>query len=166
MIAYGMLVVLALFMRFGPDIPFRRMLNTHLVERPLEILLAHRRHQYIFWIIAPFVLLLGGEATLILGPELMLGAAADMALYIDVVVVAAASASWSRARSVLARWKPRFGRRPADRRILSQRRATGATSRAKRTQRAPAALTKANDDDAERPDAQFVAVVRPFAMAA
>ena len=33
MITYGLLLALALFMRFGPDIPFRRMLNRHLVER-------------------------------------------------------------------------------------------------------------------------------------
>ena len=72
MITYGILLALALFMRFGPDIPFRRMLNRHLVERPVALLLAHKRYQYLTVIIAATMLLLGGELVLLFGPELML----------------------------------------------------------------------------------------------
>lgn len=146
MMTWGILLVLALFMRFGPDIPFRRMLNRHLVERPLNILLARRRHQLVFMIIAPLMLLLGGEAILIFGPELMLAYAADVALYIDLVVIAAASASWTRAHAALSRWRPRFLRQ-------DKRKASGATPRARRSQRTPARLTGANDDDGEGRDA-------------
>ncbi|MEL7721658.1 hypothetical protein AAG604_00160 [Citromicrobium bathyomarinum] len=161
MITYGLLLALALFMRFGPDIPFRRMLNRHLVERPVALLLAHKRYQYLTVIIAATMLLLGGELVLMFGPELMLAYAADIALYIDLVVVAAASTSWTRTRGMLARWTPRFGRNLADR-----RKGSAATPRAKRTQRAPAALSKANDDDNDRPYAAFIAAPRSYAAAA
>ncbi len=161
MMTYGILLALALFMRFGPDIPLRRMLNRHLVERPLQILLAKRRHQYLFIVIASVMLLVSGEALLLFGPELMLVYAADMALYIDVVVIAAASASWSRTQAAMARWCPRFWLNRADR-----RKAGSATPRARRNQRTPAALSKANDDDGEGPDATFAAATQRFAMAA
>ena len=161
MITYGLLLALALFMRFGPDIPFRRMLNRHLVERPVALLLAHKRYQYLTVIIAATMLLLGGELVLLFGPELMLAYAADIALYIDLVVVAAASTSWTRTRGMLTRWTPRFGRNLAD-----KRKGSAATPRAKRTQRAPAALTKANDDDNARPYAAFIAAPRSYAAAA
>ena len=161
MMTCGILLVLALFMRFGSDIPFRRMLNTHLVERPLEILMAHRRHQYILMVIAPVMLLMGGEFVLLFGPELMMAYAADVAIYLDVVLVAAASASWSRARGMLARMRQGFGRIRA-----GKRKASGATRRAKRSQRTPGPLTKANDDDADRPDADGVVAIQPCAMAA
>ena len=161
MITYGLLLALALFMRFGPDIPFRRMLNRHLVERPVALLLAHKRYQYLTVIIAATMLLLGGELVLLFGPELMLAYAADIALYIDLVVVAAASTSWTRTRGMLTRWTPRFGRNLAD-----KRKGSAATPRAKRTQRAPAALSKANDDDNGRPYAAFIAAPRSYAAAA
>ncbi|MCD1623505.1 hypothetical protein [Citromicrobium bathyomarinum] len=161
MITYGLLLALALFMRFGPDIPFRRMLNRHLVERPVALLLAHKRYQYLTVIIAATMLLLGGELVLLFGPELMLAYAADIALYIDLVVVAAASTSWTRTRGMLTRWTPRFGRNLAD-----KRKGSAATPRAKRTQRAPAALSKANDDDNDRPYPAFIAAPRSYAAAA
>ena len=161
MITYGLLLALALFMRFGPDIPFRRMLNRHLVERPVALLLAHKRYQYLTVIIAATMLLLGGELVLLFGPELMLAYAADIALYIDLVVVAAASTSWTRTRGMLTRWTPRFGRNLAD-----KRKGSAATLRAKRTQRAPAALSKANDDDNDRPYAAFIAAPRSYTAAA
>ena len=159
MMTYGILLALALFMRFGPDIAFRGMLNRHLVERPLEILLARKRHQYLFILIASVMLLISGEALLLFGPELMLAYAADLALYVDVVVIAAASASWSRTHAVLSRWRPRFERQQAD-----KRKAGGATPRSKRTQRTPAALSKANDDDG--PGAEFLAPTWRYPMAA
>ncbi|KPM15978.1 hypothetical protein [Citromicrobium sp. WPS32] len=161
MITYGLLLALALFMRFGPDIPFRRMLNGHLVERPVALLLVHKRYRYLTVIIAASMLLLGGELVLLFGPELILAYAADVALYIDLVVVAAASTSWTRTRRMLARWTPRFGRNLAD-----KRKGSAATPRAKRTQRAPAALSKANDDDNDRPYAAFIAAPRSYAAAA
>ena len=158
---YGILLALALFMRFGPDIPFRRRLNRHLVERPLEILLARKRHQYLFILIASVMLLVSGEALLLFGPELMLVYAADLALYVDVVVIAAASASWSRTHAVLSRWRPRLGRRQADKRKVG-----GATPRSKRTQRTPAALSRANDDDGDGPGAGFMAPSWRYPLAA
>ena len=122
---YAMMLVVALFMRFGPDIQFQRMLNRHLAERPVEFLLSYKRYHYILLVIAPLMLLLGGEAILLFGPELMLAYAADIAIYVDVVVIAAAATSWS------------------------------------------SRLTKANDDDADRPaDARFATAMQPYAMAA
>ena len=158
---YGILLALALFMRFGPDIPLKRMLNRHLVERPLDILMAHRRHQFLFIGIASVMLLISGEALLLFGPELMLVYAADIALYVDVVVIAAASASWSRAHAVMSRCRPRFGRNLAD-----KRKASGSSPRARRSQRTPASLNKANDDDGDGPDAGFVAARQRHAIAA
>jgi len=154
---YLVLLALALFMRFGPDIPFRRMLTRHLVERPIAFLVSHERHQYIFWLIATAMLLLGGEAILIFGPELILVYAADLALYVDVVVIAAASASWNRAHGVLTRLRSGFGR------TRKVRRGGNGAARSKRSQRAPARLTKANDDDSDGPDAGFA---ERFAIAA
>ena len=161
MMSYGILLALALFMRFGPDIPLRRSLNRHLVERPLDILLARKRHQYLFILIASVMLLISGEPLLLFGPELMLVYAADLALYVDVVVIAAASASWSRTHAVLSRWRPRFGRNRGDARKVGS-----ATPRAKRNQRTPASLSKANDDDGDGPDAGFAASTQRFAIAA
>ena len=77
------------------------------------------------------------------------------------VVVAAASTSWTRTRGMLTRWTPRFGRNLAD-----KRKGSAATPRAKRTQRAPAALSKANDDDNDRPYAAFIAAPRSYTAAA
>ena len=161
MMTYGILLALALFMRCGPDIPLRRSLNRHLVECPLDILLARKRHQYLFILIASVMLLISGEALLLFGPELMLVYAADLALYVDVVVIAAASASWGRTHAVLSRWRPHFGRRQADKRKVGS-----ATPRARRNQRTPAELSKANDDDGDGPGAGFSVAVPRFAMAA
>ena len=61
MMTWGILLVLALFMRFGPDIPFRRMLNQHVVERPIVFLMAYERHYLIFLVIAPVMLLMGAR---------------------------------------------------------------------------------------------------------
>lgn len=154
---YLVLLALALFMRFGPDIPFRRMLNTHLVARPVAFLLSHRRHQFIFMVIAPLMLLLGGEAILLFGPELMFAYAADIALYVDVVVVAAASASWNRAHGLVTRLRSGFGR------TRKARRGGNGAARSKRTQRVPSRLTKADDNDSDGPDAGFA---ERFAIAA
>lgn len=157
---YGFLVLLALFMRFGPDVPFRRMLNRHLVERPIDLVLSHKRVQYLALVIGAVMLLIGGEWILLFGPELLLAYAADVALYVDVVVIAAASASWTRAHAVLTRWRPRFGRNLADKRKRN-------TPRTKRTQRTPSELSKANDDDdGDGPAIGFITVTRPFAIAA
>ena len=161
MMTYGILLALALFMRCGPDIPLRRSLNRHLVECPLDILLARKRHQYLFILIASVMLLISGEALLLFGPELMLVYAADLALYVDVVVIAAASASWSRTHAVLSRWRPRFGRHRVDARKVGS-----PTPRAKRNQRTPASLSKANDDDGDGPDAGSAASTQRFAIAA
>ncbi len=158
---YGILLVLALFMRFGPDIPFRRMLNDHLVARPVAFLLSHERHQYIFMVVAPALLLLGGELVLLFGPELILAYAADMALYIDLVLVAAASASWRRTRAMIGHLRHGFGRNRA-----ALRKRTGATPRSRRTQRNAPKVTAANDDDGDGADAGFVTARQPRAMAA
>ncbi|WP_459789621.1 hypothetical protein [Alteriqipengyuania sp. 357] len=155
------MLLLALFMRFGPDIPFRRMFNEHLVERPLHILLARKRHQYLAVVIGGVMLLLGGEMVLLFGPELVLSYAADLALYIDAVIVAAAGTSWSRTQGLVARYRPRF-----ERNLGGQRKASAATPRSKRTRHAPASLTKANDDDSDRAGTGFVAASQPFAIAA
>ena len=143
MITYGLLLALALFMRFGPDIPFRRMLNRHLVERPVALLLAHKRYQYLTVIIAATMLLLGGELVLLFGPELMLAYAADVALYIDVVVIGAASASWTRTQTSLSRLRLRFLRARTGR-----RKSDGGSPRARRSQHRPSKPSGANDDDA------------------
>ncbi len=151
MMTWGILLVLALFMRFGPDIPFRRMLNQHVVERPIAFLMAHERHYLIFLVIAPVMLLMGGEIVLLLGPELMLAYAADVALYIDVVVIGAASASWTRTQTSLSRLQLRFLRARTGR-----RKSDGGSPRARRSQHRPSKPSAANDDDdGGRPDAGF-----------
>ena len=150
MMTWGILLVLALFMRFGPDIPFRRMLNQHVVERPIAFLMAHERHYLIFLVIAPVMLLMGGEIVLLLGPELMLAYAADVALYIDVVVIGAASASWTRTQTSLSRLQLRFLRARTGR-----RKSDGGSPRARRSQHRPSKPSGANDDDGGRPDAAF-----------
>ena len=159
MMTYGLLLMLALFMRFGPDVPFRRMLNRHLVERPVDFLLSHERYQYLALVIGAVLLLLGGEWVLIFGPELILAYAADVALYVDIVVIAAATTTWTRTRGMLTRSRQRFGRNLADRRKRS-------TPRTKRSQRTPSCLSKANDDDSVRSGAGLVAAAQPFAIAA
>jgi len=74
-----------MFMRFGPDIPLKRMMNEQLVERPIFWLSKQQRHDFIYLIIICALLFGGGELLLMFGPEFMIGYAADLALYLDIV---------------------------------------------------------------------------------
>ena len=85
MLLSSLVLALILFMRFGPDIPSRRNLNELLVDRPLLWLSKQERHDYLFLILVCVLLLGGGEILLMMGPEFVIGYAADLAIYLDII---------------------------------------------------------------------------------
>jgi hypothetical protein len=143
----AMFVALTLFMRFGPPIPFRKLLHEHLVERPLRWLLTKRRHDILYLLIVTAMLLGGGEVLLLMGPELALGFAADLALYVDVMAVSYLLAAVAGAKAALRAVRARvteISRRAA--RLLRSK----GRRRTSRVHRPPA---RADNDDDEHPGA-------------
>ncbi|UVI38407.1 hypothetical protein [Qipengyuania spongiae] len=154
------LIALAAFMRFGPDIPFKHVLNHHLVEKPLTNIMRRERHKYIFLIGATAMFLLGPEIIILFGPEMVLAYAADLALYIDIVAISALSNSFAEARQAFKNWRTRS--------ILLQRiasvlhRRPAPTSRARR--KIPA--TDSSNDNVDDVDRMCRSTARYFAIAA
>lgn len=138
----ALLLVLAAFMRLGPDIPFKSMLNRHLAEKPVAAALRFRRHHIFYACLALGMFLFGGEMVLVLGPEFLLAYAADAALYFDIVAASAIASSLSRARGVVRHWQRRLAF------VLERARLPGRRARAaRRARRTPSATGPANDDD-------------------
>lgn len=144
MTAFIILAIVMLFMRFGPDIEFKHLLNQHFAERPAAFLEGRKRHDWLFMLIVIPVFVLGGEMVLLLGPEFMLAYAADLALYMDVVMAGAATSAATRLRGAMAQARRGLG-------LVKRGVAhafTGA-GRAKRSPRKPEADTARNDNDPE-----------------
>lgn len=142
MITFISSLLAMIFMRFGPDIPVRRQLNHHLVERPLAFAEGKKRHHVIFLCIAGAVLLFGGDMLLLFGPDFLLAYAADLALYLDIVVVSALVSSLSAGRAVSRSAAQRLGVMASVLPALARR-----AGRARRVRRGNAARKGVNDDD-------------------
>lgn len=160
MIALICAIALLAFMRFGPDVPFKRLLNYHLAEKPISYLMNHERHHYVFLLVAGAMFLLGGEIVIALGPEFILAYAADLALYLDIVVLSALANSLSIARRAFDRWRDRsmFARAVAY--VFSRH-----SVRSARAHRTPAKADPANDDEDDR-DWAYAAMTRSLALVA
>jgi hypothetical protein len=141
MLMSALVFLIMLFMRFGPDIPFRRMLNRHLAERPVRAALGFERRQVIFLGVAAALFLLGGEMVLILGPEFLLAYAADVALYLDLLVVSTLASGMARMRGALAQGRRRLALMLRRMRLLPR-----GARRSRRVRRTAAAAKPANDD--------------------
>ncbi|PKP66117.1 MAG: hypothetical protein CVT85_03840 [Alphaproteobacteria bacterium HGW-Alphaproteobacteria-7] len=144
MIALVCSIALMAFMRFGPDIPFNRLLNYHLAEKPISYFIGRERHQYIFLLVASAMFLLGGEIIIMFGPELILAYAADLALYLDIVVVGALANSLTTARHAFDRWRNRSALVRVMRYIFSPR-----SARSARAHRTLPKAPSANDDEGD-----------------
>lgn len=101
MAACGLFLALIMVMRLAPESALGRVLNRHLVERPLERLGEFDRRQLLYATILVVMCLGAGEAIAVLGPELLGVYAWDLAVYLDAVAVSYALAAVARARTVL-----------------------------------------------------------------
>lgn len=137
-----MMVIAMVFMRFGPDIEFRRTLNHFFVERLATFLSGKKRHDWLFFALVVPVFALGGEMVAILGPEFMLAYAADLALYLDLMVVGAATSALARIRN--AAYSARRAVTSTASKIQS---ALPGANRAKRSARKPETHAAKNDND-------------------
>lgn len=160
MVALICSIALLAFMRFGPDIPFKRLLNYHLAEKPISYLMNHDRHHYVFLLVAGAMFLLGGEMVIILGPEFILAYAADLALYLDIVVMSALANPLSTARRAFDRWRNRSMFARAVTYVFSHR-----SVRSARAHRTLPKTDSANDDEDDR-DSAYAAMTRSLALVA
>jgi hypothetical protein len=101
----GFMAAITLVMWLAPDSAAGRVLNKQLVEKPLAALSDLNLKQVIFWAIMANLLagaaFGGGEAFLLLGPEVVTGIAMDMAIYLDAVIVTYALSALATARKSL-----------------------------------------------------------------
>ena len=134
-----MIAAIAL-MRWRPDLPFARLLEEWLARRPVAWVLRRTRQEVLGWIIGGVLLVLGGEYVLLMGgPHVMLAYAAELAIYLDAMVITATVAAAARVRS--------FGRR------LRMVRVRGARPRTPRTLCPPPARPTNDNDEEDRPAA-------------
>lgn len=134
-----------LLMRLCPDTELSRTLHRHLVQRPAALLVGLDRRQVLSLVIAAGLLLAAGDLVMALGSaEIVLGYAADLALYSDVVLAGLLLATASRIRIAVSSARPRMRRVASAGQPGVGRRAT---DRARR--RAGPCGTAANDNDDE-----------------
>lgn len=95
------LVIAAIaLMRWRPDLPFARLLEEWLARRPVAWVLRRTRPEILGWVIGGVLLVLGGEYVLLMGgPHVILAYAAELAIYFDAMVIAAAVTAAARVRS-------------------------------------------------------------------
>jgi hypothetical protein len=85
-------------LRCCPDTQMARTLHKHLVERPVARVSQIARTDLIYFLIVAGLFTVGGEVVAMVGPEFALVYAADLALYVDFLVVAALVAANTRLR--------------------------------------------------------------------
>lgn len=100
MLFSGVALVLVLLLHVGPDTPFYRALRVCLVERPAKRLAAMERHDVMLLIILPAIFLTGGELLLLFGPEFLALYAANLAFYLDAMIMSALLATTTALRTV------------------------------------------------------------------
>lgn len=116
-----------LLMRLCPDTDLSRTLHRHLIERPAAWLARLDRRQILVLVIAAGLLLAAGDLVVALGSaEIVLGYAADLAIYSDVVLAGLLLAAASRVRIassiVRSRMRARvYAVRPRVGRVATQR---------------------------------------------
>lgn len=93
--------VLTLVMWLVPDAPAARFLHRYLVKLPLHSAAKLERHHLLFVLIITGLMIAGGEAFAIIGPEFVAAYAIDMAIYLDAVLVTYALSAASQARSTI-----------------------------------------------------------------
>ena len=71
MAGYGLFLALLMVMRLAPDSALGRMLNRHLVERPLEWLGELDRRQLLYAVILVAMCLGAGEAIAVIGSDFL-----------------------------------------------------------------------------------------------
>ncbi len=83
----GFMTAIILIMWLVPNSDIGRTLHRQLVERPLATISSLRRHDLLFFVIMAGLMLTGGEAVAVLGPEVVSAFALDLAIYVDAVLV-------------------------------------------------------------------------------
>ncbi len=135
----GFSLCVLLVMLVVPDSPVGRLLHRQLVERPLAQLGRLERHHLIFATIIGAAMLAGGEVVAVLGPELAVMWALDLAIYLDAVMVTYALSALAGVRGV----------RSKAARIVS--RLLAARPRARRRRGAACRSKPASNDDDPHP---------------
>jgi hypothetical protein len=135
---YGFMIAVALVLRLAPQSPAGRLLNRHLVERPLSVLGRMQRHHVIALLIIIGLLAGSGEMIVAMGGmDVAMIYAIDLSIYIDGLLATLALASLARTRSGFALMRSALFSR--------QRRAFG--RRRVRQPRKPGHRSSANDDE-------------------
>ena len=136
----GLLASAMLIMRLFPGTPAARWLHLHLVELPMALTAKLGRKQAIML----FVCIAAAPSLAMFPAEIGLLVAGDLATYVDVMLVAYATAALSRSRGLAMAIRARLTRRPA--------RKPQTVARARRSPRPRRVAKPANDgqDDGAR----------------
>ncbi len=97
----GLILVLVLLLHSGPDTPLLRALRLCLVEKLAGKLAKLKRHDVVFVILILAIFLAGGELILLFAPEFVMIYAANLAFYLDGIVISALLATTATLRSVV-----------------------------------------------------------------
>lgn len=82
-------LALILLLRFGPEVPFLRVLRVAMVETPARWLSQLERRQILAVIIIAAIILAGGELILFFAPEFVALLATNLGIYLDAMAVSA-----------------------------------------------------------------------------
>nr|WP_166181256.1 hypothetical protein [Altererythrobacter segetis] len=98
----GVVLSLALVMRLCPKIPFSRLLNEQLIEKPLAWLATRQRVDLIYFTIVLIMLVAAGEMVVMLGSaELFFAHALDVTPYLHALAVSSVLVAVSRGNVAL-----------------------------------------------------------------
>lgn len=89
MVVACLALALILLLRFGPDVPFLRVLSVAVVEKPAQWLPYLERHQIIALIIIAAIMLSGGKLILAFAPDLVALVATNLGIYFDAMAISA-----------------------------------------------------------------------------
>ena len=89
MVAACIALALILLLRFGPDVPFLRVLRVVTVEMPARRLPQLERHQIIAFMIIAAIILAGGKLIVAFAPDLVALFATNLGIYFDGIAISA-----------------------------------------------------------------------------
>ena len=99
----GLILASCIFlMRCCPDTPTAARLHRYLAVEPVRWFMELRRKDVFYFLLIAGFAAAGGEVFAVLGPEVVLMYAADVALYLDLVIVSSLVAAASRFKVSLA----------------------------------------------------------------
>jgi hypothetical protein len=85
-----------ILMRYCPDTPMANALRRYLAVQPVRWLTQRKRSDLFYFLLVAGFAMAGGEVFAVLGPEVVLMYSADLAIYLDLIVISSMLAVGSR----------------------------------------------------------------------